>query len=165
QCQKFYKEAWMGEKEKRQAMEQEHNINIIQENIEFILSRCRFIFNVVLLSTFRRFPADNFWAGPYHYSEATMVTYTKIVCHLEHLDPVTIKPEVPLASDIIDLSENEDPFVNLLSSRFKQILMHHEFGNNEFPGEIKFMLDDFVDTYKDLRPDFDPMLMRPIAFP
>ena len=94
-----------------------------------------------------------------------MVAYTEIVRHLERLDPATIKPEVPLASGIIDLSENEDPFVNLLSSRSKQILMHHEFGNNEFSGEIKFMVDDFVDMYKDLRPDFDPVLMRPIAFP
>ncbi|CAG8459647.1 636_t:CDS:2 [Cetraspora pellucida] len=52
--------------------------------------------------------------------KATMVTYTKIVCHLECLDLVTIKPEVPLASGIIDLSGNEDPFVNLLSSRSEQ---------------------------------------------
>ncbi|CAG8791920.1 5489_t:CDS:2, partial [Gigaspora rosea] len=138
--------AWTGEKEKRQAMEQERNVNIIRENIEFILSGCR-----VKLGN--------------SCSEATMVAYTEIVCHLERLDPAMIKPEVPLASGIIDLSGNEDPFVNLLSSRSKQILMHHEFGNNEFPGEIKFMVDDFVDTYKDLRPDFDPVLMRPIAFP
>ncbi|CAG8804374.1 9871_t:CDS:2, partial [Gigaspora margarita] len=146
QCQKFYKEAWTGEKEKRQAMEQERNVNIIQENIEFILSGCR-----VKLGN--------------SCSEATMVACTKIVCHLERLDPATIKPEVPLASGIIDLSGNEDQFVNLLSSRSKQILMHHEFSNNEFPGEIKFIVDDFVDMYKDLRPDFDPVLMRPIAFP
>ncbi|CAG8569673.1 2473_t:CDS:2 [Dentiscutata heterogama] len=131
---------------KRQAMEQERNVNIIQENIEFILNGCR----VKLRNS---------------CSEATMVAYTEIVRHLERLDLATIKPEVPLASGIIDLSGNEDPFVNLLSSRSKQILMHHEFGNNEFPGEIKFMVDDFVDTYKDLRPDFDPVLMRPIAFP
>ncbi|CAG8733893.1 10973_t:CDS:2 [Racocetra persica] len=140
QHQKFYKEAWTGEKEKQQAMEQERNINIIQENIEFILSRYR----VRLVNS---------------CSEATIVTYTKIVRHLEHLDPATIKPEVPLASGIIDLSRNDDPFVNLLLSRSKEILMHHEFGNNEFLGEIKFMVDDFVDMYKDLRPDFDPVLM------
>ncbi|CAG8727943.1 3643_t:CDS:2, partial [Dentiscutata heterogama] len=144
QRQKIYKEAWMGEKEKRQAIEQEHNVNIIQENIEFILSGCR-----VKLG---------------NSSEATMVAYTEIVHHLERLDLATIKPEVPLASGIIDLFGNKDLFVNLLLSRSKQILMHHEFGNNEFPGEIKFMVDDFVDTYKDLKPDFDPVLMRPIAF-
>ncbi|CAG8655361.1 14059_t:CDS:10, partial [Cetraspora pellucida] len=139
QHQKFYKEAWMKEKEKRQAMEQECNINIIQENIEFILSRCR-----VKLGN--------------SCSEATIIAYIEIVHHLERLDLATIKPEVPLASGIIDLSGNEDPFVNLLSSRSKQILMHHEFGNNKFLGEIKFMMDDFVDTYKDLRPDFDPVI-------
>jgi hypothetical protein len=27
------------------------------------------------------------------------------------------------------------------------------------------MIDDFVKTYMDLGPDFDPALMRPIAFP
>ncbi|CAG8626572.1 12181_t:CDS:2, partial [Dentiscutata heterogama] len=73
QHQKFYKEAWMGEKEK------ERNVNIIQENIEFILSGCR----VKLENS---------------CSEATMVAYTEIVCHLERLDPAMIKPEVPLAS-------------------------------------------------------------------
>ncbi|CAG8839001.1 1657_t:CDS:1, partial [Gigaspora margarita] len=98
-------------------------------------------------------------------SETTLVAYTEIVRYLERLDLAIIKPEVPIASGIIDLFRNEDPFVNLLSFRSKQILMYHEFGNNEFPGEIKFMVDDFVDTYKDLRPDFDPVLMRPIAFP
>ncbi|CAG8661526.1 9857_t:CDS:10, partial [Gigaspora margarita] len=140
QYQKFYKEAWMGEKEK------ERNFNIIQENIEFILSGCR----VKLENS---------------CSEATMVAYTEIVRYLERSDPAMIKPEVLLASGIIDLFRNEDQFVNLLSSRSKQILMHHEFGNNEFLREIKFIVDDFMDTYKDLRSDFDPVLMRPIAFP
>ncbi|CAG8791651.1 20976_t:CDS:2 [Cetraspora pellucida] len=130
QHQKFYKEAWMKEKEKRQAMEQERNKVKLGNSC----------------------------------SEATIVAYIEIVRHLECLDPAMIKPEVPLASGIINLSRNEDPFVNLLSSRSKQILMHHKFGNNEFLGEIKFMVDDLVDTYKDLKPDFDPVLMRPIAF-
>ncbi|CAG8571275.1 11716_t:CDS:10 [Dentiscutata heterogama] len=106
---KFYKEAWTREKEKRQAMEQERNVNIIQENIEFILGRCR-----VKLEN--------------GCSDATLVAYTKIVCHLERLDLAIIKPEVPIAS------------------------------------EIKFMVDNFIDTYKGLRPDFDPVLMRPIPF-
>ncbi|CAG8658025.1 24997_t:CDS:2, partial [Cetraspora pellucida] len=62
-------------------------------------------------------------------SEATMVTYTKIVCYLEHLDLAIIKPEVLLAS----------------------------VWQYEFPGKIKFMIDDFIEMYKDLRPDFDPV--------
>ncbi|CAG8665376.1 5926_t:CDS:2, partial [Dentiscutata heterogama] len=70
QRRKFYKEAWTGEKEKRQAMEQ--NVNMIQENIKFILGRC----------------------------VTTMVAYTEIVHHLERLDPAIIKPEVPIASEM-----------------------------------------------------------------
>ena len=27
------------------------------------------------------------------------------------------------------------------------------------------IMDDFVSTYRDLGPDFDPVFMRPIAFP
>ncbi|CAG8597054.1 11564_t:CDS:2 [Ambispora leptoticha] len=73
-----------------------------------------------------------------------MVAYTEIVHHLERLDLASIKPEVPIASGIIDLSGNEDPFLS---------------------GQIGTMVDDFVSTYRDLRPDFDPVFMRPITFP
>ena len=83
-----------------------------------------------------------------------MLAYTEVIRHLERLDLASIRPEAPLASGVIDLSGSEDLFTILLSSRTKHILMHHTFHN-----------DDFVSTYRDLGPDFDPVFMRPIAFP
>nr|CAG8644463.1 6625_t:CDS:2 [Entrophospora candida] len=142
----FYKEVWTKEKEKRQTLEQERNVNIIQENIEFILGRCRA-------------KIEN------GCSDTIMLAYTEVIRHLERLDLASIRPEAPLASGVIDLSGSEDPFTNLLSSRTKQILMHHTFHNDDFPGEINMMMDDFVSTYRDLGPDFDPVFMGPIAFP
>ncbi|CAG8547347.1 8531_t:CDS:10 [Ambispora leptoticha] len=148
----FYKEVWTKEKEKasifirRQTVEQERNVDIIQENTEFILGRCRA-------------KIEN------GCSDTIMVAYTEIIRHLEQLDLTSIRPEVPIASGVIDLSGGEDPFTNLLSLRAKQILTLHTFHNDEFPEQIKIMMDDFVNTYKDLGPDFDPVFMRPIAFP
>jgi len=94
-----------------------------------------------------------------------MTAYTEIVHHLERLDLASIKPEVPIASGIIDLSGSEDPFANLLSDDSKQILMYHMFSSDEITGQMRTMVDDFVSTYIDLRPDFDLAFMRPIAFP
>ncbi len=94
-----------------------------------------------------------------------MLAYTEVIRHLEQLDLASIRPEVPLASGVIDLSGSEDSFTSLLSLRIKQILMQHTFHNDEFPGQINIMMDDFVSTYRDLGPDFDPVFMRPIAFP
>ncbi|CAG8646953.1 10606_t:CDS:1, partial [Dentiscutata heterogama] len=91
--------------------------------------------------------------------ESTIVAYTEIIHYLERLDLTIIKPEVSLVSGIIDLSRNEDLFANLLLFRSKQILIYYKFDNNEFLGKIKFIVNDFVNMYKDLRPDFDPVLM------
>ncbi|RIB04342.1 hypothetical protein C2G38_2222610 [Gigaspora rosea] len=48
----------------------------------------------------------------------------------------TIKPEIPIASGVIDLMGNEDIFTKLLSLETKQILSRHSFCNNEFPNRI-----------------------------
>ena len=61
-----------------------------------------------------------------------------------------IRPKIPIASGVIDLSGSEDLFTNLLSLRTKQILAHHTFHNDEFPEQINMMIDDFVSTYRDL---------------
>ncbi|CAG8684291.1 17276_t:CDS:2, partial [Funneliformis caledonium] len=141
----FYKEVWTREKEKRQFLEQERNVNIIRENVEFILGKCR----------------TKIKNG---CSDSIMIAYTEVVHHLERLDLSSIRPEVPIASGVIDLSGSKDLFTNL-SLRTKQILTHHTFHNEGIPEQINMMIDDFVRTYKDLGPDFDPVFMRPFAFP
>ncbi|CAG8656747.1 7508_t:CDS:2, partial [Acaulospora morrowiae] len=105
----------------RKGEEQERNVDIIQENIEFILGRCRA-------------KIEN------GCSNTIMLAYTEVICHLERLDLASIRSEAPLVSGIIDLSDSEDPFTNLLPLRTKQILMHHTFYNDDFPGEINMMI-------------------------
>ena len=149
-------------------MEQERNVEIIQGNIEFILGKCVSRYQIsdslVYLTLIgncylQRTKIEN------DCPETTMTAYTEIVHHLEQLDLASIKPEVPIASGIIDLSGSEDPFANLLSDDSKQILMYHMFSSDEITGQMRTMVDDFVSTYIDLRPDFDLAFMRPIAFP
>ncbi|CAG8530490.1 6073_t:CDS:10 [Funneliformis mosseae] len=133
----FYKE--------RQFLEQERNINIIQENVEFILGKCRTKIKNSCL-------------------DSIMIAYTEVIHHLQQLDLLSIRPEVPIASGVIDLSGSKDLFTNLLL-RIKQILTHYTFHNERIPEQINIMIDDFIKTYKDLRPDFDLVFIRPIAFP
>ncbi len=94
-----------------------------------------------------------------------MIAYTEVVHHLEQLDLSLIKPKIPLASGVIDLSSSEDIFTSLLSLKTKKILIHHTFHNDKFPEQINMMMDDFVSTYKDLGHNFDPVFMRSITFP
>ncbi|CAJ0750205.1 13817_t:CDS:2, partial [Entrophospora sp. SA101] len=77
----------------------------------------------------------------------------------------TIELEILIVSRVIDLTRNEDLFTKLLSFGTKQILSKHSFRNNEFPNQIGAMLDEFVSSYRKLRTDFDPALIRPIIFP
>ena len=93
-----------------------------------------------------------------------MIAYTEVVLHLEQLDLSLIRPEIPIASGVIYLSGSKDLFTNLLLFKTKQILAHHTFHNDKFSEQINMMIDNFVSTYKDLGPNFDPVLMRPIAF-
>ncbi|CAJ0750204.1 13816_t:CDS:2 [Entrophospora sp. SA101] len=81
------------------------------------------------------------------------------------LDLETIELEILIVSRVIDLTRNEDLFTKLLSFGTKQILSKHSFRNNEFPNQIGAMLDEFVSSYRKLRTDFDPALIRPIIFP
>ncbi|PKY57579.1 hypothetical protein RhiirA4_478737 [Rhizophagus irregularis] len=145
-CQKFYKEVLEKEKRKRQTAEQERNVNIIQENIKFILNKCR---NKIQSS----------------YSTTTVNAYTEIVQHLERLELSSINAENPIASGVIDLSDSGDLFTDLLSLETKQTLTNHTFHDDIFPEQINMMINDFENIYKDLPPNFDPSLMRPIVFP
>ncbi|CAG8814629.1 7665_t:CDS:2, partial [Gigaspora margarita] len=94
----------------------------------------------------------------------SLSTYTELFNILQHLDLGTIEPEIPIASGVIDLTENKDIFTKLLTLETKQILSKYSFCNNEFPNQIGAMLDEFVSSYSELRTDFDLALMRPISF-
>ncbi|KAF0433741.1 hypothetical protein F8M41_004994 [Gigaspora margarita] len=134
------------EKGKRQSEEQEQNLTLIRNNINFIMGGC----NAKIHG---------------ECSEESLSVYTELFNILQCLDLETIEPEIPIASGVINLTGNEDIFTKLLTLKMKQILSRHSFCNNEFSNQIGAMLDEFVSSYSELRTDFDPALMRPISFP
>ncbi|CAG8496676.1 9705_t:CDS:2 [Dentiscutata heterogama] len=79
QRQKIYKDAWGVEKEKHQSEEQEQNLIIIQNNINFIMGGC----NAKIHG---------------ECSKESLSVYTELFNILQHLDLGTIEPEIPIAS-------------------------------------------------------------------
>ncbi|RIB22681.1 hypothetical protein C2G38_2243170 [Gigaspora rosea] len=130
----------------RQLKEQEQNLTLIRNNINFIMGG----YNAKIHGK---------------CSEKSLGVYTELFNILQCLDLETIEPEIPIASGVIDLTENENIFTKLLTLETKLILSRHSFHNNEFPNQIGAILDEFVSLYSKLRTDFNPALMRPISFP
>ena len=97
--------------------------------------------------------------------ENNSIIFNEIINCLQQLDLKSIAPETPIASGVIDLLEINDPFAKLLSNNTKQILSHHDYNINEFLEQINIIITEFVNSYKDLGPNFDPALMKPISFP
>ncbi|CAG8830731.1 186_t:CDS:1, partial [Racocetra persica] len=77
------------------------------------------------------------------YLKESLNAYTELFNILQYLDLETIEPEILIASEVIDLIENENIFMKLLTLEMKQILSRHSFCNNEFFNQISSMLDKF----------------------
>ncbi|CAG8674940.1 6759_t:CDS:2, partial [Ambispora gerdemannii] len=88
------------------------------------------------------------------------------VCEcLEQLDLSSIDSNDPIASGILDVAEGVDGVADKLTVGTKEILNEVELTEPEFSEKTDAMLDEFINGYNLLGPDFDPALANPITFP
>lgn len=83
---------------------------------------------------------------------------------LQELDPASINSDTPIASGILDVFEGVDNVMDKLSAETKQVLADVELSEPEFSEDMNAMLDDFVNIYALLGPEFDPAAADPISF-
>ncbi|CAG8778323.1 8973_t:CDS:2, partial [Racocetra persica] len=83
---------------------------------------------------------------------------------LEQLDLTSIDSGDPIAFRIIDISEGVDSVADKLSVETKQVLEEIELNKPKFSEKMITMLDEFINIYELLGPNFDLALVNPITF-
>lgn len=84
---------------------------------------------------------------------------------LQKLDLSSIKSDDPIASGILDICEGVDKVIDNLSIETMQILADIKIDDLEFSEDINNMLNEFINIYNLLEPNFDPAFVKPISFP
>ncbi|CAG8570255.1 6096_t:CDS:2, partial [Dentiscutata heterogama] len=89
----------------------------------------------------------------------------KVCGYLEWLDLTSIDSSDPIASRIIDISKGVDSMADKLLVETKQVFEKIELSEPEFSEKMITMLDEFINTYELLGPNFNLALVNPIIFP
>ncbi|KAF0532433.1 hypothetical protein F8M41_011221 [Gigaspora margarita] len=138
--------AYQAKKRRREEQERQQNQEIIRKNIAKIIDNCINAVN----------------AGCSMKVEGVL---NEVRGCLEQLDLISIDSGDPIASGIIDISEGVDSVADKLLVETKQVLEEIELSEPEFSEKTITMLDEFINTYELLGPNFDPALVNPITFP
>jgi hypothetical protein len=83
---------------------------------------------------------------------------------LQKLDLSSIKSDDPIASGILDICEGVDKVIDNLSIETMQILADIKIDDLEFSEDINNMLNEFINIYNLLEPNFDSAFVKPISF-
>ncbi|CAG8787660.1 41317_t:CDS:2, partial [Gigaspora margarita] len=146
QRKEMFSEAYQVEKRRHEEQERQQNLEIIRKNIAEIINNCINAVN----------------AGCSMKVEGVL---NEVHRCLEQLDLTSIDSSDPIASGIIDISEGVDSVVDELSVETKQVLEEIELSELEFSEKIIRILDEFINTYELLEPNFDPVLGNSVTFP
>ncbi|CAG8672525.1 23282_t:CDS:2, partial [Gigaspora margarita] len=138
--------AYQAKKRQREEQERQQNQEIIRKNIAKIIDNCINAVN----------------AGCSMKVEGVL---NKVRGCLEQLDLTSINSGDSIVSGIIDISKGVNSVADKLSVETKQVLEEIELSEPEFSEKMITMLDEFINTYELLEPNFDLALVNPITFP
>ncbi|CAJ0847208.1 14448_t:CDS:2, partial [Entrophospora sp. SA101] len=144
--QEIFSEAYQVEKKRREEHEKQQNQEIIRNNIAEIVDKCINAVNI----------------GRSFEIEEVIIEVREC---LEQLDLSSIDSSDPIASGILDIAEGVDGVADKLTVGAKEILNEVELSEPGFSEKTDVMLDEFINGYSLLGPDFDPALANPISFP
>ncbi|UZO10502.1 uncharacterized protein OCT59_002083 [Rhizophagus irregularis] len=145
QKQFIFSDAYNVEKKRREGYEKQQNQEIIRTNVTKIINNCINVANNV--------------------SVEVGEVLNEICKCLQQLDLTLINSNDLIASGILDICEGADNVMDTLPTKTKQVLTNFKLSEQEFPKDVKTMLDEFINIYDPQNSNSDPALAGPITFP